>query len=97
MKIYDLNNAASANFQGRSELVELRGCLRSNFDFNIADSPLLSLASFQYMVDNAYNTAPITITVHPDIYAKLTDATNAEWYAVAEAAAAKNIAFATTN
>ena len=71
--IYDLNNTAIANFQGCSKLVELRGCLRSNFGFNIADSPLLSLASFQYMVDNAYNTAPITITVHPDVYAKLTD------------------------
>ena len=71
--IYDLNNTANANFQGCSKLVELRGCLRSNFGFNIADSPLLSLASFQYMVDNAYNTAPITVTVHPDVYAKLTD------------------------
>ena len=70
--IYDLNNTASANFQGCSKLIELRGCLRSNFDFNIADSPLLSLASFQYMVANAANTTPITVTVHPEVYAKLT-------------------------
>lgn len=70
--IYDLNNTANANFQGCSKLVELRGALRSNFGFNIADSPLLSLASFQFMVNNAYNTAPITVTVHPDVYAKLT-------------------------
>lgn len=71
--IYNLNNTANANFQGCSKLVELRGCLRGNFDFNIADSPLLSLASFQYMVDYAYNTAPITVIVHPTVYGKLTD------------------------
>lgn len=71
--IYNLNNTANANFQGCSKLVELRGSLRNNFDFNIADSPLLSLASFQYMVDYAYNTAPITVIVHPTVYGKLTD------------------------
>lgn len=105
--IYSLNGTANANFQGCSKLVELRGCLRGNFGFNIADSPLLSLASFQYMVDNAKNTAPITVTVHPDVYAKLTgDTTNAaaaalsadelaQWQALVSAAAAKNISFAT--
>lgn len=71
--IYNLNNTANANFQGCSKLVELRGSLRGNFDFNITDSPLLSLASIQYMVDYAYNTAPITVTVHPVTYGKLTD------------------------
>lgn len=71
--IYDLNNTANANFQGCSKLVELRGALRGNFDFNIADSPLLSLASFQYMVDHAYNKSAITVTVHPTVYGKLTD------------------------
>ena len=108
LPIYDLNNTAKANFQGCSKLVELRGCLRSNFGFNIADSPLLSLASFQHMVDKAYNTAPITVTVHADVYAKLTgDTTNAaaaalsadelaQWQSLVSAAAAKNIAFATT-
>lgn len=96
IQIYDLNNTANANFQGCSKLVELRGCLRSNFGFNIADSPLLSLASFQYMVDNAKNTAPITITVHPDVYAKIQDETNTEWHALLAAGAAKQITFATT-
>lgn len=73
ISIYDLNNTANANFQGCSKLVELRGALRGNFDFNIADSPLLNLASFQYMVDHAYNKSAITVTVHPTVYAKLTD------------------------
>lgn len=66
------------------------------YDFNIKDSPNLSLYSCDYMVMNAANgSTPITITVHPDVYAKLTDTTNTEWHAVLTAAAAKNISFAT--
>lgn len=42
------------------------------FDLNLADCPLLSLASLQFMVANAANTSPITVTVHPEVYAKLT-------------------------
>ena len=39
----------------------------------------------------------VTYTVHPDVYAKLTDAVNyPEWAAVTELAATKNIIFATT-
>ena len=66
-------------------------------DFNISfeDSPRLSLASVAFMVDNAANTKPITITVHPDVYAKLTDETNEEWHKVLTDAADKNINFAT--
>lgn len=59
------------------------------------------------MVAKAANTTPITITVHPDVYAKLTgDTTNAaaaalsadelaQWQSLVSAAAAKNISFAT--
>lgn len=57
-------------------------------------SPLLSLDSIGYMIKNAANTASITITVHPTVYAKLTDETNTEWHALIDAAAAKNIVFA---
>ena len=35
--------------------------------------PLLSLATLQYLVDTATNTAEITVTVHPVTYGKLTD------------------------
>ena len=59
-------------------------------------SPKLSLASVQYAVERASNTPAITITVHSDVYAKLTDPSNTEWYAVNTAAQAKQIAFATT-
>lgn len=61
-----------------------------------------------YMIEHAANTSPITITVHPDVYAKLTgDTTNeaaaalteeelAQWQQVLADAVAKNISFATT-
>lgn len=70
-------------------------------------SPLLSLASLTYLVTYAANTSTITVTVHPDVYAKLTgDTTNAaaaalsadelaQWQSLVSAAAAKNISFAT--
>lgn len=79
--------------------------LKSSISF--ADSPKLSYDSVSYIVTNAANTAAITITVHPDVYAKLTgDTTNAaaaeltadeldEWMTLVETAAAKNIQFAT--
>lgn len=51
-------------------------------------SPLLSLDSIQYLVTNAANTSPITVTLHPDAYARLTDE-------IITAATAKQINFAT--
>lgn len=87
------------------EYVELSG-LRS--DMSLQWSPLINVASLQYIVSRAANgTKVITITVHPDVYAKLTgDTTNAaaaaltadelaQWQAVLTAAAARNISFAT--
>ena len=70
------------------------GDLRVNL--SIADTSVLSLESVTHLVNNASNTSAITITVHSDVYAKLTDETNTEWYAVNTAAQAKNISFATT-
>lgn len=67
----------------------------------------LSLSSIEYMIVNAANTTPITITVHPTVYAKLTgDTTNdayndltdeekTQWAALIPLAAEKNITFAT--
>ncbi|MBP3514419.1 MAG: hypothetical protein J6J74_08100 [Elusimicrobiaceae bacterium] len=87
------------------EDVRIKG-LKDSISF--ADSPLLSLASLQYLVTNAANTSAITVTVHADVYAKLTgDTTNAaasaltadelaQWQALVTTAADKNISFATT-
>lgn len=77
-------------------------------DFNISFLKSISLASMQYMVNNSTATSPITVTVHPDVYAKLTgDTTNAaaaaltsdelaQWTALATTANSKNISFATS-
>lgn len=63
---------------------------------DLSKCPLINLTSWQGLVANAANTSEITVTVHPNVYAKLTDTTNTDWYAVTEAAAAKQINFATT-
>ena len=68
-------------------------CVRSDID--IRRSSKLSYPSVAYMVANAANTAAITITVHPDVYAKLTDESNAEWHKVLLDAAGKQITFIT--
>lgn len=73
--------------------------------YSFKDCPLLSLESFRYIIDNAANTKAITLTVHPDVFAKLTgDTTNAaaaaltpeelaQWQQVVTDAAEKNISF----
>ena len=49
--------------------------LCNNFDIEFLKS--ISLSSMQYMVNNSTATSPITVTVHPRVYAKLTgDTTN---------------------
>ena len=74
--------------------------------FDVRTSPLLTFSTMQYLVTNAANTSPITVTVHPDVYAKLTgDTTNAaaaaltsdelaQWTALVTTANSKNISFA---
>lgn len=76
-------------------------------DFNISSLKSISLSSMQYMVNNSTATSSITVTVHPDVYAKLTgDTTNAaasaltadelaQWQALVTTANSKNISFAT--
>ncbi|MBD5367263.1 MAG: hypothetical protein HDR82_09770 [Bacteroides sp.] len=69
----------------------------------IKESSKLSLESFQYLVKHGNTQVsgtlikdnPITITVHPDVYAKLTDSDNTEWHQILLDAAEKNITFVT--
>lgn len=68
-------------------------CDRTGFDIHW--SPLLSLASVQSFIPPKAVPNGATITVHPDVYAKLTDETNTEWNHVLIDASAKNITFAT--
>lgn len=67
--------------------------LSVNLDLKLINK--ISYTSIKYMIDNATNTSTITITVHPNVYAKLTDQDNAEWYQILIDAAAKNIQFVT--
>ena len=83
--------------------ITVKGVSKSCF-FN---APKLSIDSMTNLVSLAANTAAITITVHPDVYAKLTgDTTNeaaaaltpeelAAWQQVLADAVDRNISFAT--
>lgn len=71
---------------------------RLRVSISFADSPKLSYDSFRYMVDNRITGSlqqPLTITVHPDVYAKLTDPENEEWYKLNQDALEQQITFAT--
>lgn len=98
---------ASGMFQNCIKLSSVN-ILRINCNVSFEQSPLLALESVRYLVDNrlASQTSPIAITVHADVYAKLTgDTTNAAAAALTEEEAAawqqvladgnaKNISFA---
>lgn len=64
---------------------------------NIKSLLSMSIDSLKYLVENATNTNAITVTVHPDVLAKLQDEEgHPDWYAVNTAAQEKQISFATT-
>lgn len=71
------------------------GYLRCNLDLHW--SPKLTLEMMNKMVasNRLLPNTGVVFTVHPDVYAKLTDETNTEWHQVLIDAAAKNITFAT--
>ncbi len=93
---------------GRCYDLEVVNIRNLKIDFYLKDSPKINLPSFQFLVQYAANgTTAITVTVHADVYAKLTgDTTNeaaaalteeeaAAWQQVLADAVAKNISFAT--
>ena len=100
----------SSSFTGCPKLYELKfkfshtGCTA----INISKLSLRSLESAQYSVKNKSTSVDITITVHPDVFAKLTgDTSNAaaaalseeellHWMALPELTAANKITFVTT-
>lgn len=65
-------------------------------DLKLGGSNNLSLNSLTLLVTQALNTAPITVTVGPRVYEKLTGAVedSEEWMALNELALEKNILFA---
>ena len=87
-------------FKGATNLEEVE-IYRLSHSINLGSCSKLNLASFQTLITNADSDSdsrahPRIVTVHPDVYAKITDEANAEWHALLAAAAAKNITFATT-
>lgn len=97
--MYSPNHNKSDSFMGCSALETLTVSKLYATSISFKDSPLLSLASFQNLIDKAITGTEFTITVHPSIYAKITDATNyPEWAALVQRAASRNalITFATT-
>lgn len=86
---------SNVSFAGCPKLEFVQLIPNGRYDINLVDSPLISLTSFQFMVSKVTITSGVTITVHPDVYAKLTDESNEEWHQVLLDAAEKNINFAT--
>lgn len=74
------------------EYIKVRGITENS---SLKRSPLLGLESLSFMINEARNTKNIIFTVHPDVYAKLTDEANTEWHAILLKATEKNISFAT--
>ena len=81
--VSDFNNA----FKGCTALEDVR-ISQLGYDISFADSPLLSLGSISYLIAQRAGSKTITITLHPDAYARVTDD-------IFAAAAAKNITIAT--
>lgn len=97
--VQDILNASSRTVDIRLDSLPLLSEIRirnCKMDVYATGSPLISLASLQYLIENAANTVARTVSVHPDVYAKLADENNAEWHAVWTAAQARQISFATS-
>ncbi len=85
LTFYTKNSPCGNMFRNCKKLREVYVEPQSNI--SLADSPVLSETSMAYMV--SHGTAGITITLHPDAYARVTEE-------VFAAAAQKNITIATT-
>lgn len=87
---------ATRAFGSCRKLEDLTLPVTMDCDIDLKESPLLNLASFQRLTE-CYNlaTAPRTVTIHPDIYARIMDENNTEWHALLDAIADKNFTFAT--
>lgn len=102
ISIYNQGNYGNDTFLGCTALESLSfyGNTQANRGINLRDSPLISLASLEMIVNKtqaSQNTSGFTLTVHPSVYAKMT-ATDRDdgWTRLPALAAAKNITIATT-
>ena len=103
-----LTNDTSRTFTVCTSLREVRLRIGSQCSgVSILDCPHLSLESIQWLIDDRLGSHDATVTVHPDVFAKLTGDTSnaaaaaltevelAQWAQALDAAMKKNITFAT--
>lgn len=92
----DLSNVKTAlyMFYGQMPALQTLYIEKLPVSINLQKCPSLSIESVSYMVTHASNTTAITITLHPEAYARLTDELS-QWTALVETATEKNITFAT--
>lgn len=79
------------------ESLSFYGIPQNGVSFSLADSPLISAASLQTLITKTWSNNPgYTITVHPDVYARITaEDKESEWTRLLTDGAAKNVFFAT--
>lgn len=101
--VVDIGNASPASgFKLVGELPELVDFrfMTLSYDTSFAQVPKMSADSLKYLVNNRNKAdfkGAITLTLHPDVYAKVTSAVDDpedEWYGLIDLAAAKQITFA---
>lgn len=63
---------AITQFEFFSRTLQEVSLKRLRVSANMTETPMLARASVMYMVGNAINTSPITISLHPDAQARLT-------------------------
>ncbi len=98
LKVYAPNNSNEKNsgiYLGCANLETIEFSTIYNGSFSLEDSPKINSTTIGNFIKKYNSTSPITITVHPDVYAKLTDENNTEWNSLLTLASSKNIQFAT--
>ena len=103
---FSCNGQGRATFQNCAALEEVRAS-RCGHDISFAQSPKLSLESLKFLVSQKIVTTATTVTVHPDVFSKITGDTSNEaaaalsaeelqqWMELIELAASKNVSFTT--
>lgn len=89
-------------FRGCDKLERIEGFkfgyMNKDCTVNLQSVPCIDLWTLTNLVASKkeeWKQYEVTVTVHPDVYAKLTDEANAEWFQVFNDAAGKNITFTT--
>lgn len=107
MGVISFINAPAMYYNSMNANLETINITNMKKDYDMRQAKKLSAESVRYMIENAANTGPITLTYHADVFAKLMGDTSneaagalseqelAEWTAIPPIAADKNITLAT--